>query len=172
MTQTKAKRGPGRPKGSKNKSKTEVTVVKRGRGRPKGSKNKVKSEVNVSKVKRGRGRPKGSKNKKSVTSEPNLSEVIDIPFPKPIHESQRIENIRYIASFYQYPDGRKKLAISTPKKRGRKSELENFDPEKLLKEDLDSDKLIYGQSDIDDELNRMDGFVDMAKNRDRYSDDF
>lgn len=39
------KRGPGRPKGSKNKPKSETAgpAVKRGRGRPKGSKNKPKS---------------------------------------------------------------------------------------------------------------------------------
>ncbi len=41
------RRGPGRPKGSKNRPKTAV-VVKRGPGRPKGSKNK----------KRGPGRPR------------------------------------------------------------------------------------------------------------------
>ena len=41
--QTKVKRGPGRPKGSKNKVKKNTTKVvsTRGRGRPKGSKNKV-----------------------------------------------------------------------------------------------------------------------------------
>tara|TARA_B100000579_G_scaffold433413_1_gene452122 strand:+ start:637 stop:1137 length:501 start_codon:yes stop_codon:yes gene_type:complete len=161
------KRGPGRPKGSKNKTKTDVTVVKRGRGRPKGSKNKVKSSDTPS-TKRGRGRPKGSKNKSTVSLEPNLEEVMDIPFPNPIHESQRIENIRHMVSFYQHPDGRKKVAISTPKKRGRKSELENFDPEKLLKEDLDSDKLVYKQSDVDEELNRMDAYRDMTINKDRY----
>lgn len=172
MTSIK-KRGPGRPKGSKNKvqKNKSTTVVKRGRGRPKGAKNKVTSS-NLTSVKRGRGRPAGSKNKNSVSLEPNLSEVTAIPFPNPIHESQRIENIRYIASFYQFPDGKQKTMISTPKKRGRKSELENFDPEKLLKEDLDSDKLVYKESDVQDELNRMDGFVDMTKNRNRYSDDF
>ena len=167
MTQTKAKRGPGRPKGSKNKSKTDVKVVQRGRGRPKGSKNKVKTEVTAPKVKRGRGRPKGSKNKVRVDEE-----FYDLPFPNPKHETQRIENIRYMVSFYQNPDGTRKTMVSTPKKRGRKSELENFDPEKLLKQDLDSDKLVYGESDVQDELNRMDGFVDMTKNRNRYSDDF
>ena len=149
---------------------TEVTV-KRGRGRPKGSKNKVKT-TNVVVAKRGRGRPKGSKNKESISLGPDLDEVMDIPFPNPIHESQRVENIRHMVSFYQHPDGRKKVTISTPKKRGRKSALENFDPEKLLKEDLDTDKLTYNESDIKDELGRMDGFVDMSKNRNRYSDDF
>ena len=46
MTKTKVKRGPGRPKGSKNKvqKNKSTTSVKRGRGRPKGSKNKVKVE--------------------------------------------------------------------------------------------------------------------------------
>ena len=163
MTQTKAKRGPGRPKGSKNKSKTDVKVVKRGRGRPKGSKNKVKTEVTAPKVKRGRGRPKGSKNKVRVDEE-----FFNLPFPNPKHESQRIENIRHMVSFYQNPDGTPKMMISAPKKRGRKSELENFDPEKLLKQDLDSDKFVYGDSDIADELNRMDAYRDMTINKDRY----
>ena len=148
---------------------TEVKV-KRGRGRPKGSKNKVKT-TNVVVAKRGRGRPKGSKNKSTISLEPDLDEVLDIPHPTPQHEWERIDNIRHIASFYQHPDGRKKMAI-TPKKRGRKSALENFDPEKLLKEDLDTDKLVYDEDDVKDELSRMDGFVDMSKNRDRYSDEF
>lgn len=152
MTNTAVKRGPGRPKGSKNKVKT------------------TKPTTNV--VKRGRGRPKGSKNKESISLEPNLDEVMDIPFPTPIHETQRIENIRHMVSFYQHPDGRKKTIISTPKKRGRKSALENFDPEKLLKEDLDSDRLVAKDSDIQEELGRMDGFVDMSKNSARYSDSF
>ena len=144
--------------------------VKRGRGRPKGSKNKVKT-TNVVVAKRGRGRPKGSKNKSTISLEPDLDEVLDIPHPNPQHEWERIDNIRHITSFYQYPDGRKKTVI-TPKKRGRKSALENFDPEKLLKEDLETDKLTYDEDDVKDELNRMDGFVDMSKNRNRYSDDF
>lgn len=69
----KLKRGRGRPKGSKNKPKTEIDKVEdkvettpKRRGRPKGSKNKVK----LDKVKdtqdttpKKRGRPKGSKNK-------------------------------------------------------------------------------------------------------------
>lgn len=37
------KRGPGRPKGSKNKPKTQRVPLKRGPGRPKGSKNKPKN---------------------------------------------------------------------------------------------------------------------------------
>ena len=168
MTKVVVKRGPGRPEGSKNKPKTDVKVVKRGRGRPKGSKNKPKTDVNV--VKRGRGRPKGSKNK--VSLEPDLQDVLDIPFPKPKFESERIENIRHIVSFYQYPDGRKKVFTHTPKKRGRKSALESFDPEKLLKEDLDSDKLVYSDDDIQDELGRMDAYKDMSANSSRYSDDF
>jgi hypothetical protein len=61
----------GRPKGSKNKPKTDsptedVPVEKRGRGRPKGSKNKPKTDSPIEEVpveKRPRGRPKGSKNK-------------------------------------------------------------------------------------------------------------
>ena len=147
---------------------TEVKV-KRGRGRPKGSKNKPKTGVKV--VKRGRGRPKGSKNKSTISLEPDLEEVLDIPHPNPTQEWERIDNIRHITSFYQHPDGRKKTVI-TPKKRGRKSALENFDPEKLLKEDLDTDKLSYDEDDVKDELGRMDAFNDMSKNRDRYSDDF
>ena len=149
---------------------TEVTV-KRGRGRPKGRKNKVKT-TNVVVAKRGRGRPKGSKNKSTISLEPDLDEVLDIPHPNPQHEWERIDNIRHITSFYQHPDGRKKSSITIPKKRGRKSALENFDPEKLLKEDLETDKLTYDEDDVKDELGRMDGFVDMAKNRNRYSDDF
>ena len=167
MTQTKAKRGPGRPKGSKNKSKSNTEVVKRGRGRPKGSKNKVKTEAVAPKVKRGRGRPKGSKNK--ITVDEGFH---NLPFPNPKHEDQRIENIRHMVSFYQNPDGTPKIMLSTPKKRGRKSELENLDAEKLLKQDLDSDKLVYGESDIQDELSRMDAYRDMSVNSSRYSDDF
>lgn len=145
-------------------------VVKRGPGRPKGSKNKVKKNATKVVAKRGRGRPRGSKNKSSssISLEPNLDEVMDIPFPNPIHESQRIENIRHMVSFYQHPDGRPKTVISAPKKRGRKSALENFDPEKLLKEDLDSDKLVYNEGDVEDELNRMDGYRDATVNKARY----
>ena len=49
-------------------SQDSYTLVKRGRGRPKGSKNKPKTEgivlsFNPGGLKRGRGRPKGSKNK-------------------------------------------------------------------------------------------------------------
>jgi hypothetical protein len=56
-----AKRGPGRPAGSKNKAKAEVEApAKRGPGRPAGSKNKAKAEAPA---KRGPGRPAGSKNK-------------------------------------------------------------------------------------------------------------
>ena len=61
--QTGQKRGPGRPPGSKNKPKEEVTVSlpKRGRGRPR------KTQQETVAVKRGPGRPKGSKNKPKVT---------------------------------------------------------------------------------------------------------
>jgi hypothetical protein len=155
---------------STDKNMTNI-AVKRGPGRPAGSKNKVKTtKPTTNVVKRGRGRPKGSKNKSSssISLEPNLGEVLDIPFPNPIHETQRIENIRHMVSFYQHSDGRKKTVISAPKKRGRKSALENFDPEKLLKEDLDSDKLVYKQSDVEDELNRMDGYRDATINKARY----
>ena len=66
MSDTKIKRGPGRPKGSKNKVKT--TAIKRGRGRPKGSKNKS-SNVNVLVTgKRGRGRPLVAKIKQKKKS--------------------------------------------------------------------------------------------------------
>jgi len=136
--------------------------VKRGRGRPKGSKNKVKTAVAV--VKRGRGRPKGSKNKAKVDPE-----FYELPHPNPTQEWERIDNIRHMVSFYQNPDGTKKFNVDKPKKRGRKSALENFDPEKLLKEDLDTDKLTYDEDDVKDELGRMDAFNDMSKNRDRYS---
>jgi len=65
------KRGPGRPKGSKNRPKdaTETVTEKRRPGRPKGSKNKPKTvEQEPEKVKRGPGRPKGSKNKPKVAA--------------------------------------------------------------------------------------------------------
>ena len=87
------KRGPGRPKGSKNK-KTLASmdaaalmplpdfqpVAKRGPGRPKGSKNKktlareafeasLREEALCEQIKRGRGRPKGSKNKTTLARE-------------------------------------------------------------------------------------------------------
>ena len=59
------KRGPGRPKGSKNKPKTarSESAPNRGPGRPKGSKNKPKQSGPVQVEKRKPGRPKGSKNK-------------------------------------------------------------------------------------------------------------
>ena len=139
-------------------------IKKRGPGRPKGSKNKIQANKSTTSVKRGRGRPKGAKNKVAE----QVVVTYELPFPNPIHESQRLENIRYMTSFYQHPDGRPKNMANKPKKRGRKSELENFDPEKLLKEDLDSDKPVYKQSDVDDELNRMDGYRDATINKDRY----
>ena len=60
------------------------------------------------------------------------------------------------------------MSSEKPKKRGRKAKLETFDPEKLLKEDLDSDKMTYNESDIADELNRMDAYRDLTINKDRY----
>ncbi len=81
------KRGPGRPKGSKNKKTLEkerkiqeakakgeyVEPEKRGRGRPKGSKNKKtlerEAKLKAQQENRGRGRPKGSKNKKTLERE-------------------------------------------------------------------------------------------------------
>ena len=145
-----------------------ITKTKKGPGRPKGSKNKVQKNTSTNTVKRGRGRPKGAKNKDVK----QVAITYELPFPNPIHESQRIENIRYMTSFYQHPDGRPKSMANKPKKRGRKSELENFDPEKLLKEDLDSDKITYKESDIQDELSRMEGYRDMTVNSARYSDSF
>jgi len=65
-TTVRKKRGPGRPKGSKNKFKVSVSPKagkKRGPGRPKGSKNKSKAVKLETGKKRGPGRPKGSKNK-------------------------------------------------------------------------------------------------------------
>lgn len=145
-----------------------TSITKRGPGRPKGSKNKIQTNKSTTSVKRGRGRPAGAKNK--VVEQ--VVVTYELPFPNPIHESQRIENIRYMTSFYQHPDGRPKQLANKPKKRGRKSELENFDPEKLLKEDLDSDKITYKESDIQDELSRMEGYRDMSVNSARYSDSF
>ena len=62
----KSKRGPGRPKGSKNKRKSPKlrSRSRRGPGRPKGSKNKRKSPKLRSRSRRRPGRPKGSKNKR------------------------------------------------------------------------------------------------------------
>ena len=68
----KAKRGPGRPKVSKNKRTLRIEqLIEEGKleppvkgkpGRPKGSKNKPKKPLSE-RVKRGPGRPKGSRNK-------------------------------------------------------------------------------------------------------------
>ena len=76
---TAPRRGPGRPRGSKNKPKSpedSAPSVKRGRGRPLGSKNKKTLEREAAAaasgevvVKRGRGRPLGSKNKKTLERE-------------------------------------------------------------------------------------------------------
>lgn len=163
MSITKTKRGPGRPKGSKNKVKTNV--VKRGRGRPKGSKNKATNVVNA--VKRGRGRPPGSKNKMKVDED-----FFNLPFEKPSTEDERIANIAHMVSFYQTPDGRPKVVTNKPKKRGRKPKIDIFDDEKLIKGDLDSDHLVYTDADVKDELNRTDGYQDFVANRSRYSDSF
>ena len=77
--ENKPKRGPGRPKGSKNKKTIEREKLvaqqppqeKRKRGRPKGSKNKktIEREAMLNAPKRGPGRPKGSKNKKTLERE-------------------------------------------------------------------------------------------------------
>ena len=47
-----------------------------------------------------------------------------------------------------------------------------MDDDALVKGDLDSDHLVYTDKDIQEELGRMDGFVDMSKNRSRYSESF
>lgn len=140
------------------------TKVKRGPGRPKGSKNKVQKNKSTTSVKRGRGRPKGSKNKIAV----KVEETYELPFPNPIHESQRIENIRYMVSFYQHPDGTPKSMFSKPKKRGRKPSVDLMDDEKLIKGDLDSDHFVYTEKDMQEELGRMDSYRDMTINKERY----
>ena len=61
MPPTPQKRGPGRPRGSKNKP---TTGAKRGPGRPEGSTNKAKTAPTG----KPRGRPKGSKNRKPADS--------------------------------------------------------------------------------------------------------
>lgn len=164
MSETKVKRGRGRPKGSKNKVKTtKMVAVKRGRGRPKGSKNKPKT-TDIKVVKRGRGRPKGSKNKVKVPDE-----FYQLPHPNPTQEWERIDNIRHMVSFYQHPDGTKKHGF-TPKKKGRKSAVEELDLDKLLKQDLDSDHAgKYDESDVRDELEQQSAYQDFKVNRDRYS---
>ena len=164
MSNTKVKRGPGRPKGSKNKVKSTTSTIKRGRGRPKGSKN-VNTIVNG--VKRGRGRPPGSKNKMKVDDD-----FFNLPFEKPSTEDERIANIAHMVSFYQTPDGRPKVVTNKPKKRGRKPKVDIFDDEKLIKGDLDSDHLVYTDADVKDELSRTDGYQDFVANRSRYSDSF
>lgn len=81
------KRGPGRPKGSKNKKTLEkeknatAEAVPRRRGRPRGSKTKNHKSIVVPEQKRGRGRPKGSKDtkprKKAVRSSGAQTETTD-----------------------------------------------------------------------------------------------
>lgn len=139
-------------------------IKKRGPGRPKGSKNKIQKNKSTTSVKRGRGRPKGAKNK--VVKQ--VVETYELPFPNPIHESQRIENIRYMASFYQHPDGRPKSMVNKPKKRGRKPSVDLMDDEKLIKGDLDTNKFTYNEEDISEELSRMDSFQDFTSNSARY----
>lgn len=143
MSTTKIKRGPGRPKGSKNKVKSITSTIKCGRGRPKGSKNKV-SEVDVD------------------------SESYNLPFEKPSTEDERIANIAYMVSFYQTPEGNPKVVIKKPKKRGRKPSADIFDDDALLKQDLDTNKFTYNQEDISEELSRMDSFQDFTSNSSRY----
>ena len=141
------------------------TKVKRGPGRPKGSKNKVKSISNV--VKRGRGRPKGSKNKTQKPKE----EFISLPFTNPTTAEERIANIGYMASLYQYSDGRRKN-VSVPKKRGRKPKLDLMDDNALVKGDVDSDHFMYTDRDIQEELHRTEAYQDFVANQSRYSESF
>lgn len=149
MKNVKTKRGPGRPKGSKNKVKKLKTKT-----------------TNV--IKRGRGRPKGSKNKTKVVEQQEVS----IPYPNPQTEEERVANIAYMVSFYQHPDGRKKSFTTVPRKRGRKPALNLLDDDALIKGDNDSDHLIYTDKDIQDELNRSEGYQDFVANRSRYSNSF
>ena len=144
------------------------TKVKRGPGRPKGSKNKIRKVVTKSVAKRGRGRPKGSKNKVKVDQE-----FYVLPFPSPQTEEERIANIAHMVSFYQHPDGRSKGVVGhVPKKRGRKPKLDLMDDEALVKGDLDKDHFVYTDKDIQEELHRTDAYQDFVVNRSRYSDSF
>ena len=141
------------------------TKVKRGPGRPKGSKNKVKKVVTKSVAKRGRGRPKGSKNKVQVVD----AEFYNLPFEKPSTEEERVANIAYMVSFYQHPDGRKKSFTSAPRKRGRKPALNLLDDDALVSGDNDKDMFVYTEADVNDELCRQDAYQDFVANRSRYS---
>lgn len=141
--------------------------TKRGPGRPKGSKNKVKKAVVKSTSSRGRGRPKGSKNKSKV-----VEQEVSIPHPNPQTEEERLANIAYMVSFYQYPDGRKKGSGSVPKKRGRKPSLDLMDDDALVKGNNDKDHFVYTDKDINEELARTDAYQDFMVNRSRYSDSF
>ena len=162
MSNVIVKRGPGRPKGSKNKvqSKTAIkSTIKRGRGRPKGSKNKISSTTTQSVIKRGRGRPKGSKNNKTI---------IELPNTNPSNEQERLENIAYMANLCK-----KGLRLSeSPKRRGRKPKNLEFDEEKLASKDLDKDHFTYSDNDINDELSRTEAYQDFVANRSRYSESF
>lgn len=144
------------------------TKVKRGPGRPKGSKNKVKKVVTKSVAKRGRGRPKGSKNKVQVVD----AEFYNLPFEKPSTEEERVANIAHMVSFYQHPDGRSKGVVNAPKKRGRKPKLDLMDDDALVKGDVDRDHFVYTDKDINEELARTDAYQDFMVNRSRYSDSF
>ena len=89
--ENKPKRGPGRPKGSKNKPKENTEpVLKRGPGRPKGSKNKPKTDAE-NKPKRGPGRPKGSKNKNSKPTEIRTAKDAT---PKQKKENKRAKRLK------------------------------------------------------------------------------
>lgn len=98
-----AKRGRGRPPGSKNKPKDNAVVaapvepeVKRGRGRPKGSKNKPRTETQAqpqaqpaakaptttsqspqAEERRGRGRPAGMTKEKALAHEQSVLDMLD-----------------------------------------------------------------------------------------------
>lgn len=84
------KRGRGRPKGSKNKPKTDASSVakasapaKRGPGRPKGSKNKTNRNAPDGEAPKKRGRPKGSKNKPKGAAATSSGSGRSKPGPKP-----------------------------------------------------------------------------------------
>ncbi len=67
VDRAKAKKGPGRPKGSKNVAAAPSTDAPKRRGRPPGSKNKA-TLVAAGEIKKGPGRPKGSKNAPKATT--------------------------------------------------------------------------------------------------------
>ena len=97
-------------------------------------------------------------------------EFYNLPFESPSNEEQRIANIAHMVSLSD-SEGKPKMSVK-PKKRGRKPKLDLMDDDLLVKGDLDSDHFVYTDKDVQEELGRMDGFVDMSKNRSRYSESF